>query len=142
MAKGSHEKSGEEETSCSSVEASGIGKIREKTLLRPGRELATTGFSPQSRHTGRFTNADPSVNPPKIILRLPDTSSDETPIAGPSRKRTYDTSGIPDEYSVNVPAERAKNTFVFTQRPVSHGREGVKGVDAWGQTEAGERFVT
>ena len=49
--------------------------------------------------------------------------------AGPS-KRKYDTTNIPDEYEVNVPDERAKNTFVFTERIRSWGplsREGMIG---------------
>ncbi|ORX40490.1 transcription initiation factor IIF, beta subunit-domain-containing protein [Kockovaella imperatae] len=68
---------------------------------------------------------DNNFQPPKISLRLPDTSTSSTegqddPMngnrAGPSRRPRYDTSSIPDQYEVNVPEERAKNTFVFTER--------------------------
>ena len=68
------------------------------------------------------------VNPPKITLKLP-AEEDEKPnldplgsSAGPSRKKPrYDTSGVPDEYSVHIPADRSKNTFVFTERPRIYG---------------------
>jgi transcription initiation factor TFIIF subunit beta len=80
-----------------------------------------------------------SVVPAKVTLRLPDTSvlhlenggaakkdeHDEEQMqehlneAGPSRRHVplkYDTTGIPDEYEVNVPVERARNTWMFSER--------------------------
>ncbi|RSH91542.1 hypothetical protein EHS25_009841 [Saitozyma podzolica] len=79
---------------------------------------------------------DNSVVPAKVTLRLPDTSvlhlengaakkdehdEEQEPLheAGPSRRHVplkYDTTGIPDEYEVNVPVERARNTWVFSER--------------------------
>ncbi len=47
------------------------------------------------------------------------------PEAGPS-KRKYDTTNIPDEYEVYVPDERAKNTYVFTEK-----------IRAWGPMNRG-----
>ena len=44
-------------------------------------------------------------------------------VAGPS-KRTYDTSNIPDEYEVNVPDERARNSYVFTEKKRAWGAVG------------------
>lgn len=76
-----------------------------------------------------------SAVPPKITLRLPtsdshpptpaDDAMNGQPIAGPSQRK-YDTTNIPDEYEVYVPDERAKNTYVFTERirawgPMSRG---------------------
>jgi transcription initiation factor TFIIF subunit beta len=74
------------------------------------------------------------TNPPTIHLRLPAEASAEDPPepenqAGPSRppkRRKYDTRGIPDEYEVQVPNDRAKNTFVFqeTKRDWTLGQDG------------------
>lgn len=114
--------------------------------------------------------ADISVNPPKLSLRLPDTSSSDDndnlidlqiaakqeqlasfqpwvkngrgiPSAGPSRNKrkfgSYDTSNIPNEYEMYVPEERAKNTFVFSERVRSFG-----GMDGGkGRREKGELLV-
>lgn len=87
-----------------------------------------------------------SKTPYAITLRLPDTSLvplvpepktdadgdtemsvEQEPAGGSSSTNTsklinrhrlprYDTSGIPDEYDVDVPAERAKNLWVFSER--------------------------
>ncbi|WVQ94984.1 hypothetical protein IAU59_002076 [Kwoniella sp. CBS 9459] len=74
---------------------------------------------------------DNSVTPPKIILRLThqedikpspsSSSSDPTSAASAPKRHSYDTSGIPDEYTVHVPDERAKNTFVFTEKKRVYG---------------------
>jgi len=96
-------------------------------LPEPGVELATLVVDNSSVHTPCTPSPAYSVRavPPRITLRLP--SSESTPTtpaddpmngrneAGPS-KRKYDTTGIPDEYEVYVPIERAKNTYVFTER--------------------------
>jgi transcription initiation factor TFIIF subunit beta len=51
---------------------------------------------------------------------LPDTSQikEEPAETGSSRRKPlmYDTNGIPDEYEVNVPVDRARNTWVFNER--------------------------
>ena len=72
-------------------------------------------------------SASASFQPPHISLRLPDTSNTngnangDDPMnggqarAGPSRRPRYDTSVIPDEYEVHVPADRAKNTYIFSE---------------------------
>jgi transcription initiation factor TFIIF subunit beta len=90
-----------------------------------------------------ITHADPlssRVNPPTIHLRLPAETEAEaaeteaqagessTMGARPSKRRKYDTRGIPDEYEVQVPSERAKNTFVFqeTKRDWGLGQDGKK----------------
>ena len=50
--------------------------------------------------------------------------------AGPSRRPRYDTSAIPSEYEVNVPEDRAKNTFVFSEEVRKWGPVPKEGVDA------------
>lgn len=81
-----------------------------------------------------------SVVPPIIHLRLPAEAAAEDPEtqdqngesssmgARPGKRRKYDTRGIPDEYEVLVPIERAKNTFVFqeTIRDWGLGQDGKK----------------
>lgn len=65
-----------------------------------------------------------SVNPPRIHLRLPAEAAAEDEIEPnqaelsmrPGKRRKYDTRGIPDEYEVQVPKDRAKNTFVFQEK--------------------------
>ncbi|KAL7423874.1 hypothetical protein Q5752_001459 [Cryptotrichosporon argae] len=78
---------------------------------------------------------DNSTHPPRISLKLPDTADagPSTPSAcasgsgsgagrpsQPISRRplagAYDTHGIPDEYEVTMPAERVRNTYVFTER--------------------------
>ncbi|WWD03842.1 hypothetical protein V865_001898 [Kwoniella europaea PYCC6329] len=66
---------------------------------------------------------DNSTTPAKITLRLthPDTKPSNT--EEPLRERSsYDTSGIPDEYRVNVPEERARNLYVFTEKKRVYGK--------------------
>ncbi|WVQ81721.1 hypothetical protein IAT38_003846 [Cryptococcus sp. DSM 104549] len=81
---------------------------------------------------------DNSTTPPKITLRLtdPEDGNDEQKAA--AKRARYDTQGLPDEYSVHVPEERSKNTFVFseTKRTYVQGQgSGGQGVprDAWGK---------
>ncbi|WVW86479.1 hypothetical protein I302_108527 [Kwoniella bestiolae CBS 10118] len=70
---------------------------------------------------------DNSTTPAKITLRL--THPDSKPSDGADdqdhlRKHTqYDTSGIPDEYKVNVPEERARNLYVFTEKKRVYGKD-------------------
>ncbi|OCF31607.1 hypothetical protein I316_06806 [Kwoniella heveanensis BCC8398] len=91
---------------------------------------------------------DNSVTPPKIILRLTHQedikplaqSSASTSTSGPRpvpKQSSYDTSGIPDEYTVHVPDERAKNTFVFTEKKRVYGsyRDTAEGEDGEGGGE-------
>ena len=84
-----------------------------------------------------------SVQPPRIHLRLPPDaaaedepelesnqgeSSTSTSSVRPQKRRKYDTRGIPDEYEVQVPNNRAKNTFVFQEkkRDWALGQDGKK----------------
>ncbi|WVQ66793.1 uncharacterized protein L199_004984 [Kwoniella botswanensis] len=62
---------------------------------------------------------DNSTTPAKITLRLthPDIKPTNT-----EERSTYDTSGIPDEYRVNVPEERARNLYVFTEKKRVYGK--------------------
>ncbi|KAK8853492.1 hypothetical protein IAR55_004199 [Kwoniella newhampshirensis] len=83
---------------------------------------------------------DSSVKPAKITLRLadpaavikpdtPPTSTDaDDPTSfssssrpGPSKRPRYDISGIPDEYTVHMPVDHAKNTYVFTEKKRVYG---------------------
>ncbi|WVF67388.1 hypothetical protein IAT40_002144 [Kwoniella sp. CBS 6097] len=93
---------------------------------------------------------DNSVTPPKIILRLthqedikpsPSTTSESDSAPAP-KIPSYDTSGIPDEYTVHVPDERAKNTYVFTEKKRVYGSlrdtEGEDGAGEGGGGGGGE----
>jgi transcription initiation factor TFIIF subunit beta len=74
------------------------------------------------------------TNPPTIHLRLPAEASAEDPPESqpeaepsrPAKRRKYDARGIPDEYEVQVPHDRAKNTFIFqeTKRDWGLGQDG------------------
>jgi hypothetical protein len=84
------------------------------------------------------TDAWSSVDPPRIHLRLPpDAAAEDEPEPNqgesstsirPGKRRKYDTRGIPDEYEVQVPNNRAKNTFVFQEkkRDWALGQDGKK----------------
>lgn len=58
--------------------------------------------------------ADARSQPPRITLKLPIQAPDEN--EGPANKRArLNAEGIPDEYEVVMPSERAKNTYIFTE---------------------------
>ncbi|WWC64894.1 uncharacterized protein I303_107508 [Kwoniella dejecticola CBS 10117] len=91
---------------------------------------------------------DNSTTPAKITLRLanPDEKPSVTdrPSSGsddPLKSRSsYDISGIPDEYTVNVPDERAKNLYVFSEKKKIYGKNTTTSVaisDADLEAEAG-----
>ncbi|WWC72301.1 uncharacterized protein I206_106263 [Kwoniella pini CBS 10737] len=70
---------------------------------------------------------DNSTTPAKITLRL--ANQDEKPSIDESKsdealksKSQYDISGIPDEYTVNVPEERARNLYVFSEKKKVYGK--------------------
>ncbi|KAK6909216.1 hypothetical protein I203_103233 [Kwoniella mangroviensis CBS 8507] len=66
---------------------------------------------------------DNSTTPAKITLRLTHPDTKLTNTEEPLRERSsYDTSGIPDEYRVNVPEERARNLYVFTEKKRVYGK--------------------
>lgn len=57
--------------------------------------------------------ADSRSQPPKITLKLPiQEQGDEEPA---NKRARLNVEGIPDEYEVFMPSERAKNTYVFTE---------------------------
>ncbi|KAL0255375.1 hypothetical protein I308_100179 [Cryptococcus tetragattii IND107] len=74
---------------------------RWQTVQEPGVEL------------GRLV-VDNSVTPPNITLKL--TNAEEGTEEGERAKRAkYDVEGLPDEFKVEVPMERSKNTFLFSE---------------------------
>ncbi|WVR09689.1 hypothetical protein IAU60_006764 [Kwoniella sp. DSM 27419] len=80
---------------------------------------------------------DGSTTPAKISLRLthpiddikPSPSGEEPEFRSSAKRARYDTSGIPDEYTVHVPDDRAKNTFVFTEKKRVYGAGNAEGED-------------
>ncbi|WRT69936.1 uncharacterized protein IL334_006927 [Kwoniella shivajii] len=67
---------------------------------------------------------DNSTTPARITLKLthPDDKPSSPSEASSQAKRIrYDISVIPDEYNVNVPEERAKNLYVFTEKKKVYG---------------------
>ncbi|ODO08435.1 transcription initiation factor TFIIF subunit beta [Cryptococcus wingfieldii CBS 7118] len=77
-------------------------------LLRRWEEVQEGGIE-----LGRLL-VDNSTTPPKVTLRL--THPNEHEVEGQRAKRArYDTEGIPDEFDVNIPVERSKNTYVFSE---------------------------
>lgn len=63
--------------------------------------------------TGYRTVANARTQPPKITLKLP--IQEEGAQEPPNKRARLNVEGIPDEYEVVMPSERAKNTYVFTE---------------------------
>lgn len=99
---------------------------RWQTVQEPGVEL------------GRLV-VDNSVTPPNITLKL--TNAEEgTEEAERAKRAKYDVEGLPDEFKVEVPMERSKNTFLFSEVKKVYdkgGRDGRQQADAprdaWGK---------
>ena len=102
-------------------------------------------------HRGQVVDPWYSVQPPRIHLRLPpDAAAEDEPEQNqgesstsanqvrPGKRRKYDTRGIPDEYEVQVPNNRAKNTFVFQEkkRDWALGQDGRKRRKERGESQA------
>jgi transcription initiation factor TFIIF subunit beta len=64
--------------------------------------------------------------PAEAAAEDPEPQNGESSTSRPTKRRKYDTRGIPDEYEVQVPKDRAKNTFVFqeTMRDWGLGQDG------------------
>ncbi|WWC92024.1 uncharacterized protein L201_006978 [Kwoniella dendrophila CBS 6074] len=80
---------------------------------------------------------DNSTTPAKITLRLshPDDKAIDNDEQTLYKKSRYDTSGIPDEYIVNVPEERAKNLYVFTEKKKIYGQNTTTSINNFNNDE-------
>ncbi|WWD19926.1 hypothetical protein CI109_104398 [Kwoniella shandongensis] len=108
---------------------------------------------------------DSSVKPARITLRLADpaamentkpspistdaddpmTSASSSSRPGPSKRPRYDISGIPDEYTVHMPVDHIKNTYVFTEKKRVYGaRNGEAAVerDGYGKRKRDKVYPT
>ncbi|WVN88561.1 uncharacterized protein L203_103772 [Cryptococcus depauperatus CBS 7841] len=80
---------------------------------------------------------DNSTTPPHITLKL--SHPDDSAEGSRAKKAKYDTQDIPDEFSVHIPEERSRNTFLFSEvkklydKGNESGQAGSVPRDAWGK---------
>jgi hypothetical protein len=71
------------------------------------------------------------VNPPKIQLRLPDSSLVDISEGANDRRGRMDTTELPLLYDVTLPLAQSKNTWLFKEKIRTWG--------PWGGGAAGKR---